>query len=266
MTPLLRREKKGPARKREGISSLSTPGLRRRRGSRRFPAPAVYGVGPVAVFCLFATLFFHSPAWSEMYKWTDKNGKSHFTDDRGKIPPEYRSQIKTLKESRRITEPPSSSVSGGGAGKESADNSGFDDPRFKNDRAQLQQILDNAQADVAEKIMDAQKFLAETTGDYAKQAKEYAAQGNDYLDKAKATPAGPAPNNETKTPTARELRHKGEALLEKSKLYLDKSRELEAVFQKRAFEMAKEQAAATAEQMKNRQKEMAEQIEKMEKY
>jgi len=32
---------------------------------------------------------------ADIYKWVDKNGTAHFTDDISKVPPEYRDQVKT---------------------------------------------------------------------------------------------------------------------------------------------------------------------------
>ena len=44
---------------------------------------------------LFATLMMSpTPALAKMYKWVDEKGKTHFTDNRMNIPPQYRTPEK----------------------------------------------------------------------------------------------------------------------------------------------------------------------------
>jgi hypothetical protein len=42
-----------------------------------------------------------APAFAGMYKWKDKNGKIHFTDNPSQIPPDYRNK-KTMKKMESI--------------------------------------------------------------------------------------------------------------------------------------------------------------------
>ena len=56
---------------------------------------------------LFATLMMSpNPALEKMYKWVDEKGKTHFTDNRMNIPPQYRTPEKKslagTKEKKRV--------------------------------------------------------------------------------------------------------------------------------------------------------------------
>jgi predicted aspartyl protease len=57
----------------------------------------------LAVFAV--TLFFPLKGSAEIYKYVDKNGTTHFVDDLGKVPPEYRNQI-TIREEEPEGPPP----------------------------------------------------------------------------------------------------------------------------------------------------------------
>jgi len=51
--------------------------------------------GPLILFAGFLVFIFLSfPADAKLYQWTDENGKTHFTDDKTKIPQKYIQQIK----------------------------------------------------------------------------------------------------------------------------------------------------------------------------
>jgi predicted aspartyl protease len=54
---------------------------------------------------LAATLFFPFAARADIYKYVDKNGTTHFVDDLGKVPPEYRDQV-TVREEKPVGPPP----------------------------------------------------------------------------------------------------------------------------------------------------------------
>jgi hypothetical protein len=41
-------------------------------------------------FAVWATLLYAGLAWGQIYKWTDRHGQVHFTDNPSRIPPEYR--------------------------------------------------------------------------------------------------------------------------------------------------------------------------------
>jgi len=43
-------------------------------------------------------LVLQAPVLAEIYKWVDENGKTHFTDNMGRIPAEYRDQNKPMQE------------------------------------------------------------------------------------------------------------------------------------------------------------------------
>jgi len=47
---------------------------------------------------LLVSLFFPLELHSEFYKYVDKNGNSHFVDDKSKIPPEYIDNLTVYKE------------------------------------------------------------------------------------------------------------------------------------------------------------------------
>jgi hypothetical protein len=62
--------------------------------------------------------------WAEIYKYVDDQGKAHFVDDAGKIPPQYRSK-KSMEAVREVVKPippppppPPSAPGGAGAGKD----------------------------------------------------------------------------------------------------------------------------------------------------
>ena len=54
---------------------------------------------PIALMILFCGIFIiPAEVRSEFYKYVDKDGKIFYVDDLGKVPPEYRDQIKVYKE------------------------------------------------------------------------------------------------------------------------------------------------------------------------
>lgn len=73
-------------------------------------------------------LFFSAPAVSaEFYRWVDKDGKENFTNEPGKIPPEYRQQSSSVEvDSARVSigDKPAGGVSAKGAGREHRDKNG----------------------------------------------------------------------------------------------------------------------------------------------
>jgi len=63
----------------------------------------------VAVPSLFLFLLPPSVHGATFYKWKDKNGVVNFTDDPGKVPPEYRDQVeREMGEDTSSTKPPTS--------------------------------------------------------------------------------------------------------------------------------------------------------------
>jgi hypothetical protein len=48
---------------------------------------------------LWLSVFWVGLAWGQIYKWTDRQGNVHFTDNPSQIPPEYRSKIEVEKAS-----------------------------------------------------------------------------------------------------------------------------------------------------------------------
>ena len=61
-----------------------------------------------AFVSIFVLWVFVSVSYGDtIYKWVDKEGAVHFTDDYGKIPPEYRNQVKTedTGESQKVATP-----------------------------------------------------------------------------------------------------------------------------------------------------------------
>ena len=56
-------------------------------------------MGLSSTLCALLILVFASPSHSKIYKWKDENGKTHFTDNPSKIPPQYRKkgELKTFK-------------------------------------------------------------------------------------------------------------------------------------------------------------------------
>ncbi len=65
----------------------------------------------VAAPSLFLFLLLPSVDGAAFYKWKDKNGVVNFTDDPGKIPPEYRDQVeREVREDTSSVKPPTSSV------------------------------------------------------------------------------------------------------------------------------------------------------------
>ncbi len=60
-----------------------------------FTKPMIFMSGKVVFFLIL--LLLPGTAFSETFKWVDKNGETHFTDDYLKIPREYRDRIKKRK-------------------------------------------------------------------------------------------------------------------------------------------------------------------------
>jgi len=52
----------------------------------------------IIVLLLMGTLFFSFDARADIYTYVDKNGTTHFVDDLGKVPPEYRNQVTVREE------------------------------------------------------------------------------------------------------------------------------------------------------------------------
>ena len=50
-----------------------------------------------------AMLFFPFAVRADIYKYVDKNGTTHFVDDLGKVPPEYRNQVTVREEKPEVT-------------------------------------------------------------------------------------------------------------------------------------------------------------------
>jgi len=55
----------------------------------------------IILLLLMGTLFFPFKARADIYKYVDKNGTTHFVDDLGKVPPEYRDQV-TVREEKPV--------------------------------------------------------------------------------------------------------------------------------------------------------------------
>ncbi len=53
----------------------------------------------VVLFLLMGSLLFPFQVRADIYKYVDKNGTTHFVDDLGKVPPEYRNQV-TIREEK----------------------------------------------------------------------------------------------------------------------------------------------------------------------
>ncbi len=53
----------------------------------------------IIILLLAATLSFPFAVRADIYKYVDKNGTTHFVDDLGKVPPEYRNQV-TIREEK----------------------------------------------------------------------------------------------------------------------------------------------------------------------
>src|ERR671925_1199173 len=47
----------------------------------------------VWLIAAWLSIFWVGYAWGEIYKWMDRQGNVHFTDNPSRIPPEYRSQV-----------------------------------------------------------------------------------------------------------------------------------------------------------------------------
>ena len=54
---------------------------------------------PIILVWFFVLLV--QPLHAKLYKWTDENGKTHFTDDSSKIPKKYRDKMKEKKPETR---------------------------------------------------------------------------------------------------------------------------------------------------------------------
>jgi predicted aspartyl protease len=52
----------------------------------------------ILLWVLAVTLFFPLQLYADIYKYVDKNGTTHFVDDLGKVPPEYRNQVTVQEE------------------------------------------------------------------------------------------------------------------------------------------------------------------------
>jgi predicted aspartyl protease len=52
----------------------------------------------ILLWVLAVTLFFPLQLYADIYKYVDKNGTTHFVDDLGKVPPEYRNQVAVQEE------------------------------------------------------------------------------------------------------------------------------------------------------------------------
>ena len=56
------------------------------------------------VFCAMSCIVFGAPAaLCEMYKYTDSQGRLHFAQDLGQVPPEYRDQVERKELTREIS-------------------------------------------------------------------------------------------------------------------------------------------------------------------
>lgn len=84
----------------------------------------------------FAALCFAQPVFAGLYKWTDDTGKTHYTDDKGKIPKKYRTNTR-LKKMRALDDrsfnpaASSSSSKGGGSGAGTGKGSGAGEVKDK---------------------------------------------------------------------------------------------------------------------------------------
>jgi clan AA aspartic protease (TIGR02281 family) len=52
----------------------------------------------ILLWVFAATLFFPLKLYADIYKYVDKDGTTHFVDDLGKVPPEYRDQVTVREE------------------------------------------------------------------------------------------------------------------------------------------------------------------------
>jgi len=57
----------------------------------------------IILLLLMGTLFFPFEGRADIYTYVDKNGTTHFVDDLGKVPPEYRNQVTVREETPKGT-------------------------------------------------------------------------------------------------------------------------------------------------------------------
>ncbi len=61
-------------------------------------------INKLILWLFFLCLAFPAMVFADFYKWTDKEGKTHFTDNYLSIPKEYQNQVEERKSSSPITE------------------------------------------------------------------------------------------------------------------------------------------------------------------
>lgn len=61
---------------------------------------------PLALVALLAAVLLAAGASAAIYRWTDASGSVHFADNLHSVPPEYRSQIRTLDDRLPAAPPP----------------------------------------------------------------------------------------------------------------------------------------------------------------
>jgi predicted aspartyl protease len=94
----------------------------------------------IILLLLAATLFSPFAVRADIYKYVDKNGTTHFVDDYGKVPPEYRDQI-TLPEEKPQGTPPS-----GGEAPKTVDKTGVT-PEEERTRRMLEELEEKKRLD-----------------------------------------------------------------------------------------------------------------------
>jgi hypothetical protein len=104
--------------------------------------------GTVLAACML--LFFVSTARAEFYRWVDKEGKEFFTNDREKVPQEYRTSSSTLKpdESRvSVEDRPAASGKSAPKIKEHKDKNGKGEEYWHKRAAKLRRELNDLQSE-----------------------------------------------------------------------------------------------------------------------
>jgi len=86
---------------------------------------------------------------ADIYKWVDKDGTAHFTDDLNKVPPEYRDQVKIeeVRDSEKIQSPTPGPASGQKTGEEKRDAQGMSEDYWRDRVRPWKKQLKQAQED-----------------------------------------------------------------------------------------------------------------------
>jgi len=156
--------------------------LRNSRSNSNKRRASMMKMAKIAILILLLLVLpsiFHA---ADIYKWVDKDGTAHFTDDISKVPPEYRDQVKTEKvtDPQKTQTPTPSPASVQKTGEEKRDTQGRGEEYWRETVRPWKKQLKQAQEDYKNtnmKIEDALevakgRFLSKTQMNFKRQELE----------------------------------------------------------------------------------------------